>query len=606
MTGPARSTCGTTCCVRCCPAAFPGDRPRHRSSGHPASWATSCLVERQRDLLQIAAILGVEDLHGPDAWRRVLQPGDGLTTQLLALAAKAPAKPSPRFATRARTLLERLGRDDCRERLLTWLPALASAKADPDEPPVVPAETATLMIGLAHIADAYDDPAMLAAIADLGIAGYRKIPHFGALSGKLGTACARLLAERPDALGQLVRMHQRTAHPHPRRRWPSSSRRSLRAWASAPGSSSSTTSALTAELARTRRIPFLKVGRRTLFDSRLIGAWIAEQNVRCGPLVRASCRHSFPSGAREVRRRLRVSEDPAFHGTMTARSRSDGASDLRSTTSSKQDSSPTRSAQISCTTSRDSTVVDGRGARRLGRARYGWRRSSSDGREQAVQHPRRCAVEEVHGGPSLPFGDTCRAVRLERCESCHVATHLAEPYRAPAPHLSCARLLRARDEQDEIRRSTAKPGQRDDPSASHRARAARVDDRRAPPEDRTPHARVMHRDPHSTRARGVACAPLILGVQDAHRGAIGHAIDQGCLAHAGQSRHDDDGIRWEAEVHRFTVWTYPEVYAPRRAPFAGQLELGPAGDEVQSSCGELGCPVGEERAYRWDLGRIGR
>ena len=169
---------------------------------------------RHRELgEQIAAILDIEDLHGPDAWRRALQPDDELTSQLLALAARAPAKPSPRFATRARTLLERVGRDDCRERLLTWMPALASAKAGPDEPPVVPAQTATLMIGLAHIADTYDDPQMLAAIADLGIAGYRKIPHFGALSGKLGTACARLLAERPDALGQLARMHQRTAHP---------------------------------------------------------------------------------------------------------------------------------------------------------------------------------------------------------------------------------------------------------------------------------------------------------------------------------------------------------------------------------------------------------
>ena len=162
---------------------------------------------------QIAAILGIEDLHGPDAWRRVLLPDDHLTTQLLALAAKAPAKPSPRFAARAETLLEHLGRHDCRERLLAWLPALAGAKADEDEPSVVPAETATLMIGLAHIADAYDDAAMLAGIADLGIAGYRKIPHFGALSAKLGTACARLLAARPDALGQLARMHQRTAHP---------------------------------------------------------------------------------------------------------------------------------------------------------------------------------------------------------------------------------------------------------------------------------------------------------------------------------------------------------------------------------------------------------
>jgi len=33
------------------------------------------------------------------------------------------------------------------------------------------------------------------------------------------------------------------------------------------------------ELARERRIPFLKVGRRTLFDPELLREWIARQNV---------------------------------------------------------------------------------------------------------------------------------------------------------------------------------------------------------------------------------------------------------------------------------------------------------------------------------------
>lgn len=33
------------------------------------------------------------------------------------------------------------------------------------------------------------------------------------------------------------------------------------------------------ELARGRRIPFLKVGRRTLFDPELLREWIARQNV---------------------------------------------------------------------------------------------------------------------------------------------------------------------------------------------------------------------------------------------------------------------------------------------------------------------------------------
>jgi len=34
------------------------------------------------------------------------------------------------------------------------------------------------------------------------------------------------------------------------------------------------------ELARTRRIPFLKVGRRTLFEPELLMPWIAQQTVQ--------------------------------------------------------------------------------------------------------------------------------------------------------------------------------------------------------------------------------------------------------------------------------------------------------------------------------------
>ncbi len=34
------------------------------------------------------------------------------------------------------------------------------------------------------------------------------------------------------------------------------------------------------EMTRTRRLPHLKVGRRTLFDPRVLDEWIASQNVQ--------------------------------------------------------------------------------------------------------------------------------------------------------------------------------------------------------------------------------------------------------------------------------------------------------------------------------------
>lgn len=170
-------------------------------------------------IAQIAGLLGEPSLVGPDAWRRALDADPSPTAvALLALGDSAPTRPSPRFAKQHALLVERHGEDACRACAVALLRAAAAARATTREPPVIPAQTVDVLVGLVRVVSTFDGDEVADALADLGIAAYRKIPHFGACSGPLGTACSRALAGRPEALAQLARMHQRTTHPLSKRK----------------------------------------------------------------------------------------------------------------------------------------------------------------------------------------------------------------------------------------------------------------------------------------------------------------------------------------------------------------------------------------------------
>lgn len=162
----------------------------------------------------IEQLLGEAGLIEPDAWQRALRADEEvLSTALVALARGAPAKPTARFAKQHAAIVARFGREACRARVLALLRAVTAARAAQHEPPVIPPATVPQLLGFVAVASLFDEDEMASAIADLGIEAYREMPHFGPRSGRLGTACARALAVRPDALAHLARMHQRTAHP---------------------------------------------------------------------------------------------------------------------------------------------------------------------------------------------------------------------------------------------------------------------------------------------------------------------------------------------------------------------------------------------------------
>jgi hypothetical protein len=172
-------------------------------------------VAMHRELWRrLCSVLGDEDRFGPDAWMRVLRAGGSPVADALGeLLASAPSKPSARFAATADAVIARCGAEDCRRQLVLWLQTLARTRPRPDEPPVFEARTIACVVGAILVADRFDGPEVSSAIADLGIAAYRKVPTIGARCAPVGTACRRALAGRADALPQLARMQQRVTHP---------------------------------------------------------------------------------------------------------------------------------------------------------------------------------------------------------------------------------------------------------------------------------------------------------------------------------------------------------------------------------------------------------
>lgn len=204
--------------------------PEHQALGEAAATLAAALrrnnpdrqayAEHRRLLAELAKLLG-DRAPGevPDAWHAVLVADDQhRAVALLDLAASAPARTSQRFLRRRDDLLAQLGAQACRALILAWLEALAAVRPSPDEAPVVSPETADVVRGLVLVAAPFGDEDTARALADLGIAAYRKVPHYGPSSAKIGNACAQALADLPAALPQLARMRTRVRHPPSRRR----------------------------------------------------------------------------------------------------------------------------------------------------------------------------------------------------------------------------------------------------------------------------------------------------------------------------------------------------------------------------------------------------
>ena len=126
--------------------------------------------------------------------------------RLLSLAATATAaKPSKAFRTQRDELLEELGADRAGAVAARLLDAAVAVRGS-DRIGIPAPEVGDVLRGLAFIAAgaAQDDAARV--LAELAIAGWRKVPQYGPLCSKAANAAINGLAELPDGAPQLGRI----------------------------------------------------------------------------------------------------------------------------------------------------------------------------------------------------------------------------------------------------------------------------------------------------------------------------------------------------------------------------------------------------------------
>ncbi len=160
-------------------------------------------------------------LDNGDAWAAAISTYvDGLDDQkgiawdnVLAHALSAgQAKPSGKWLKEAHRLLEAVGKDEFKARIIEWFPSVRpSANANKmtvfTREPMLPAN-AELLRGLAWMCSCFDDEAVTRAVSDLGQSVYKKLPGWGPLSAKVGNACLFTLAQLPGLgpVSQLSRL----------------------------------------------------------------------------------------------------------------------------------------------------------------------------------------------------------------------------------------------------------------------------------------------------------------------------------------------------------------------------------------------------------------
>jgi hypothetical protein len=124
-------------------------------------------------------------------------------------------KPSPKWLDEVRPLIEAVGRDDWKSRLLRWFPLVDRPRTQPNPRPQGFVRAAADLLALPHVellrgltwcAGCEPDRDLARALAALALSAYRKVPEKGPRHISLGHAAVAALGTMPgrDAVGQLA------------------------------------------------------------------------------------------------------------------------------------------------------------------------------------------------------------------------------------------------------------------------------------------------------------------------------------------------------------------------------------------------------------------
>ncbi len=137
----------------------------------------------------------------------------GLWDDLIVYARTATAsKPSGKWLKQADSLLEAVGRDNFREKIVEWFqgvrPTVRTSRFLGLPEPPMNEQNAEVLKGLVWCCCHFEDSATIHAVSNLAQACFKKVPAFGPLSAKVGNACLQTLSHLPgfEPVAQLSRL----------------------------------------------------------------------------------------------------------------------------------------------------------------------------------------------------------------------------------------------------------------------------------------------------------------------------------------------------------------------------------------------------------------
>ncbi len=166
-------------------------------------------------------------IKGPDLIP--LQPGEAWSDQALADIHGMPAeqretwidllahcqnsgssKPSQKWITTAKALVEKMGQDDVMKKMLAWFPLVEKPRTQPVEPRyqgsldpnwLIIDLHADIIRGLVWVCGLFESSDVARSLAVLALSAYKKLPGVGPRAVKIGNACIYSLGEMPGSNG---------------------------------------------------------------------------------------------------------------------------------------------------------------------------------------------------------------------------------------------------------------------------------------------------------------------------------------------------------------------------------------------------------------------
>ncbi|HXJ56287.1 MAG TPA: DUF4132 domain-containing protein [Verrucomicrobiae bacterium] len=209
-----------------------------KAAMRPNSRWESAARERFRDTIdRLMALRPAEPLDAGEAWsngaledlkQMPAQTGDAWRTLFEHCLSATSSKPTQKWTRTAQTLIEAIGRDEFKPRIVRWFELVAlprpihcppRSRWQPDPDLLLTDKNSATLKGLAWCGAEWKDAEITRALSRLAQTCFKKVPNLGARCPRVGNACLYSLSvtSTDEAAAELTRLNQIVKQPSARK-----------------------------------------------------------------------------------------------------------------------------------------------------------------------------------------------------------------------------------------------------------------------------------------------------------------------------------------------------------------------------------------------------